>query len=120
MKTTEEKKENNQTIIDLVACFSPTGVELKQNEEIVNILDSDFFRKYFAKKPVPSKEQIITMIFDLRSDALILSKKEVLFQELTGIATRLFSAKEVDIQEILDHLSSKKKEYSETIMKKNR
>ena len=118
MGNIEQKKENNQTILDLVSWFSPN--RLSQEKEIVKILYSESLKEYFQSKTTLSKEQLITTLIELRADATTLVKEEELFQQLSGIANRLLANKAVDLKEVLEYLSSKSKEYKEIIIKRKR
>ena len=117
MKTTEEKKENNQTILDLVACFNPTGSELEQYKAIIKVMNAEFLHKYLKVNAL-NKDVIMNTITELRYYAHILEKRDELFYYLSGIANRLLSAKSVDVREILDSFVSKAKEYKGFIAKK--
>ena len=118
MKTAEQKKQNNQTILDLVACFNPTGSELEQYTAILRGMNAEFLHKYLKVNAL-NKDGIMSTITELRYYAQILEKKEELFHHFTGIANRLLSAKPVDIREILDSFSFKAKEYKDEILKKS-
>lgn len=118
MKITEQKKENNQTIINLVSLFNPTGNELEQYVAILKLMNAEFMRKY-VKVNTLNKDGIISTITELRYYAQILEKREELFYHLSGIANRLFAAKQVDVKEILDSFVCKENEYRKIIAKKN-
>ena len=99
MSTDQKKNENNQTIIDLITCFNPTGNELEQHTEILKVMNIDFMRRYLKMNAI-NKDDIINMIIKVRYYAFVLGKRESLFYDLSSIATRLFSAKQVDIKEV--------------------
>ncbi len=106
MKTTEQKKENNKTIMEIIVCFHPTGQEIDQYKNILRVLNTELLKKYCKLHNI-SKEQLINMIIELRYYSYLLDKKEEVFYALTSVSNGLLLSKEVSLGEIIKTLELK-------------